>query len=93
MEKIVAYLLVAVGLIGLALNSRVGRGFVPFLEKVPSNYLLIGSLVLFVIGIIVLIVMGKGNKKIKQYKYNISINTRRSHIVSRANYFYTENGN
>ena len=73
MKKLFGYLLAGLGLIGLALNSVGGRKYFSFLENVASNYLLIGSLVVLVFGIVILIVMGKGSKKIKQVESEVPI--------------------
>lgn len=62
MKKLFGYLLAAIGLIGLALNSTVGRKYFPILEKVSKEYILVPALVLIVFGVIVLIVFGKGGK-------------------------------
>lgn len=73
MKKILGYLSVGVGLLGLALNSTVGRKAIPFLENIESNYLLIPALVFFVLGIVIMIVMGKGSSKIKQVEKEVPI--------------------
>ena len=65
MKNIFGYLLAGLGLLLLALNSTVGRKAIPFLENIESNYLLIPALVFFILGIVIMIVMGKDSKKIK----------------------------
>jgi len=64
MKKLIGYLLALIGLIGLALNSAIvrERKLVPLIENIPKEYLLIPSLVLIVLGVVVLIVSGKGGK-------------------------------
>ena len=73
MKKIFGYLLAGLGLLGLALNSTVGRKAVPFVENIERNYLLIPALVFFVLGIVIMIVMGKDSKKIKQVEKEVPI--------------------
>ena len=63
MKKIFGYLLAVIGLIGLALNSTVGRKYFPILEKISKEYLLIPALVLIVFGVIILIIFGKGKAR------------------------------
>ena len=73
MKQVWGYLSAGLGLLLLALNSTVGRKTIPFLENIESNYLLIPALVFFVLGIVIMIVMGKNNKKIKQVESEVSI--------------------
>ena len=73
MKKIFGYFLAGLGLIGLALNSTVGRKAVPFVENIENSYLLITSLVLFVAGIVIMIVMGKGSNRIRQVEKEVPI--------------------
>lgn len=62
MKKLIGYLLALIGLIGLAVNSTAGRKNIPLIESFPKEYLLYSSLVFIVLGVIVLIIFGKGGK-------------------------------
>lgn len=76
MKKLIGYLLALVGLAGLAVNSTAGRKlvpfFVPFLEYFPKKYLISFFLVLIVLGVMILIVFGKGGKA-KQVEKEVPI--------------------
>lgn len=72
MKKLFGYLSALVGLVGLAINSTAGRKLLPFIEKFPQTYLLYPSLVLIVLGIMILIVFGKG-KKARQVEKEVPI--------------------
>ena len=73
MKKIFGYVLAGIGLIGLGLNSKVGKEMVPLVSGIEGDYLLIGSLAFLVVGIVIMIVTGKGNKKIKQVDKEVPI--------------------
>ena len=62
MKSWIGYLLALIGLAGLAVNSTAGRKLVPFIENFPKQYLIYSSLVLIVLGVVILIVFGKGGK-------------------------------
>lgn len=72
MKKKFGYLLAVIGLIGLALNSTIGRKYFPILEKVSKEYLLIPALVLIVLGVIILIIIGRSGNA-KQVKKEVPI--------------------
>lgn len=72
MKKILGYLSALIGLAGLAVNSTAGRKLIPFVETFPKQYLLYPSLVLIVLGIMILIVFGKG-KKARQVEKEVPI--------------------
>ena len=72
MKLIYGYLLAALGLIGLAANSTAGRKMIPVLENVSKEYILVPAMVLIVLGIVVLIVMGKSGKP-RQEKEEVPI--------------------
>ena len=73
MKQVWGYLSAGLGLLLLALNSTVGRKTIPFLENIESNYLLIPALVFFVLGIVIMIIMEKDSKKIKQVESEVPI--------------------
>lgn len=75
MKVFYGYIAALIGLIGLGLNSTTGRKYVGFIELIPANYFLIGSLVFIVLGVVIMIVMGKGggSKKIKQVEKEVPI--------------------
>lgn len=73
MKKLLGYLSALIGLAGLAVNSTAGRNLVPFVENFPKQYLLYPSLVLIVLGIIILIVFGKGGGKARQVEKEVPI--------------------
>ena len=62
MKKIIVYLIVLIGLIGLALNSAIARENLAFLENIPDTYLLGISLLILAVGIVILIITGKSKK-------------------------------
>ena len=60
MKKIIGYLLALVGLLVLAANSAVGRGYFTFLEEISSAIVVGVGMVFVILGVVVLIVMNKG---------------------------------
>jgi len=75
MKKYIGYLFAGLGLLGLALNSTVGKKLVPALESVPKLYVIVPSFILLVLGVVVLILMGKsgGDGLIKQVENEVPI--------------------
>jgi len=78
MKKLYGYLFAGLGLFGLALNSVAGRKIFPVIENVNSNVLLIPAAIFFVIGMVIMIIMGKkggskGSGKIKQVESEVPI--------------------
>ncbi|MBL7051410.1 hypothetical protein ISS04_04615 [Candidatus Woesearchaeota archaeon] len=60
MKKLFGYLLAMIGFIGMFLSSAAGQKMVPFTSKFPKLYILVPSLILVGLGIIALIITGKG---------------------------------
>ena len=73
MKAVIGYLLAGLGLLGLALNSVAGREVVGFLDGVSSSAVLLPAAVLLVLGIIIMIMTGKGGKKIKHITDEVPI--------------------
>lgn len=65
MKAVIGYLLAGIGLVGLALNSTVGRENLSFLSGISSEYILIPAAVCLVIGLGVMVMNSKGGSKIK----------------------------
>jgi uncharacterized membrane protein len=73
MKTVIGYFLAGIGLIGLALNSTIGRQNFKFLEKISSEYILIPTAVLIVLGVIIMIMNSKAGSKIKQINNEVPI--------------------
>ncbi|MEK6914781.1 MAG: hypothetical protein AABW83_03975 [Nanoarchaeota archaeon] len=73
MKAVIGYLLAGIGLIGLALNSKIGRANFNFLEKINSEYILIPVAVLIVLGVVIMIMNSKAGSKIKQINNEVPI--------------------
>ena len=65
MKKLIGYLLAGIGLVGLAVSFEKLRVLVPVIKEVPKNYILIASLVLVVLGVVIIVMMGKDRGKHK----------------------------
>ena len=79
MKAVIGYLLAGIGLIGLALNSKIVRETkiikenFNFLDKINSEYILIPAAVLIVLGVIIMIMNSKAGSKIKQINNEVPI--------------------
>lgn len=73
MKVVIGYLLAGLGLIGLALNSKIGRENFSFFAKISSEYILIPAAVLIVFGLIIMIMNSKAGGKIKQITKEVPI--------------------
>lgn len=69
----IGYLLAGLGLIALALNSKIGRENFSFLGKISSEYILVPATVLIVFGLIIMIMNSKNGSKIKQITKEVPI--------------------
>lgn len=73
MKAVIGYLLAGIGLIGLALNSKIGRENFNFLAKVNNEYILVPAAVLIVLGVIIMIMNSNAGEKIKQITGEVPI--------------------
>tara|TARA_Y100000310_G_scaffold169740_1_gene169949 strand:+ start:508 stop:780 length:273 start_codon:yes stop_codon:yes gene_type:complete len=74
MKAVIGYLLAGIGLIGLAVNSTIGREELNFLEGISSEYILVPSAVFIAAGVIVMILTGKSKGgKIKHVTEEVPI--------------------
>lgn len=55
------YLFAGLGIVGLGINSTIGREMVGFLDSVSSEYVLVPSAILVVLGVIVMIINNKSS--------------------------------
>ena len=69
-KQLIGYILSAIGLIGLALSSKLGEKILP--QNIPSEYILIPSVTITAVGIIILLLTSKKgigkNKELPIYK-------------------------
>lgn len=73
MKAVIGYLLAGLGLLGLALNSTIGRDNFSFLSGVSSEYILVPAAVLVVFGIVMMVMGSKAGKKIRQITDEVPI--------------------
>jgi len=65
MKSYFGYLMAGIGLIGLAMSSPFGKKFLPFMEKVNQESVLIGSLCFVIAGVLVISIFGKSRHGVK----------------------------
>ena len=73
MKAVIGYLFAGVGLLGLALNSTIGREQLKFLENISSEYVLVPAVVCLVLGLFVMVMSSKGGRKIKHVGEEVPI--------------------
>ena len=73
MKAVFGYLSAGIGLLGLAVNSTVGREQLKFLENISSEYILIPSAILIVLGVAIMVMNSKGGKRIKHITEEVPI--------------------
>ena len=64
--KFLGYLLTGLGLIGLALNSTLGRTYFPIINEVNKISVLVGSLAFVIAGIIIMAILGRTRQSKKE---------------------------
>jgi len=62
-SKSIIYVLLGIGLIGLALSFEKIQQNIPLIRDIPSSFILIPSIAIFVVGMIILISTNKGKSK------------------------------
>jgi len=72
MKAVIGYLLAAIGLLGLAVNSTIGREELKFLDGISSEYILVPAAVLIVLGLVIM-TKNSGGKKVKHITDEVPI--------------------
>lgn len=62
-NKIIGYLIAAIGLLAIVFSSGKAKAMLPFLKNINSNYIIIAGSILVLIGIFLLIQTNKGSSK------------------------------
>ena len=73
MKAVIGYLLAGLGIIGLAINSTVGREMVGFLDGVSVEYVLLPAIVCLILVLFVMVLHSKTGKKIKHIGEEVPI--------------------
>ncbi len=74
MKAVIGYLFAGLGIVGLAVNSTLGREMVGFLDGVSNISVLLVSVVLLVLGLIVMVKFGgRGGARIRQVGEEVPI--------------------
>jgi hypothetical protein len=73
MKAVIGYVLAGVGILGLAINSTIGREMVGVLDGVGSGAILLPALVLLVAGLVIMILNGKKGGRIRQITGEVPI--------------------
>jgi uncharacterized membrane protein len=73
MKAVLGYLFAGLGIIGLAINSKIAREALGFLDSIGSAIILIPSAILIVIGIVIMIMNSKTSGKFRQITDEVPI--------------------
>lgn len=71
--KIVGYVLAGLGLIGILVSSGKLHEAIPIIKTIATKYMIIGSAVILIAGIVFLMMDSKGNSKIQQVSEEVPI--------------------
>lgn len=72
-KKTLGYILAAIGLLGLAMSSPIGKKFVPSIGNLPQQSIIIGSLSFVILGVLIVSIFGDKGKKEKQAEKEVPI--------------------